>query len=162
MLVSPLYHSHTILTNFLISFFFKYGFLSLTVLRQTHRSSTVCILKWNFPWWANPHESLRLLKSLEVSLGLLLAPECIRGRHGNNWFQKYKAQLCGSSHHTSHSSIHEKADFDVCIAALADSLKSHQVPGAIPWAHRGHVFLISHPTASQDSVQFSSLLCQHI
>lgn len=104
---------------------------------QLFRSSAVDILKWNFPWWANPHESLTLLKSLEVSLGLLLAPDYIRGRHGCNSFERYKAQLCGSSHHTSHSNIHEKTDFDVCIATLADSLKSHQAPGTIPWARRG-------------------------
>lgn len=71
-----------------------------------------------------------LPKSLEVSLGLLLALGCIRGRHGDDLFERYKArdpQLRGSSHHTTHSNIHEKVEFDTGTATLGKSLNA--VPG---------------------------------
>lgn len=115
---------------------------------QLLQSPVAHILKENLPWWANSHESLTLPESLEVSLGLLLALNCIRGRHGHDSFERYKAreqELRGSSHHTTHSNIHEKAEFDMCISTSGNSLNSHQAPGTIPQACREERLLYSPP-----------------
>lgn len=76
-------------------------FLSLTVLRQTHtrrldlQKFSSAHFKVEFAGMSKSTWTLTLLKSLEVSLGLLLAPDHIRGRYSYNSFGRYKAQLCG-------------------------------------------------------------------
>lgn len=88
--------------------------------------------------------------SLEVFLGLHLALDYIRGRQGHDSCGRYKAtgsQLQGSCHHTTHSNIHEKAEFGMFIATLGNSLKSQQAPGAIPRACKAE-FLPNSPPCS--------------
>jgi len=72
----------------------------------------------------------------------------MRARHGHDSFKRYRArdpQLCGSSHHTTHSNIHEKAEFDTCIGTLGNTPKPHQAPGTIPQACMGECLPYSPP-----------------